>query len=84
MAKFSLLLQYKKQASAAHRVTYIHIICVNVIFIPLQYYPCGIICTHTKKKNEGIKLENKTNVSLLMKKKEELQTDKQQGTKQNR
>lgn len=78
MAKFSLLLQYKKQASAAHRMTYIHIICINVIFIPLQYYPCGIICTHTQKKinKEGIRLENKTNVSLLMKKKEELQTDK--------
>lgn len=70
MAKFSLLLKYKKQASAGHPMTYIHIIRINVIFISLQYYPRGIICTHTyTQKKEGIKLEIMRHVSLLTRKK---------------
>lgn len=51
-------------------MTYIHIICINVIFISLQYYPRGIICTHTyTHKKEGIKLEIMRHVSLLTRKK---------------
>lgn len=77
MAKFSLLLKYKKQASAGHPMTYIHIIRINVIFISLQYYPRGIICTHTyTQKKEGIKLEIMRRFPFNKEKKEELQTDK--------
>lgn len=59
-------------------MTYIHIIRINVIFISLQYYPCGIICTQ-KSNKEGIKLAIKRHASLLLSQKpEEMQTYKQQ------
>lgn len=58
-------------------MTYIHIIRINVIFISLQYYPRGIICTHTyTQKKEGIKLEIMRRFPFNKEKKEELQTDK--------
>lgn len=59
-------------------MTYIHIIRINVIFISLQYYPRGIICTHTyTQKKRGNQIRNyETCFPFNKEKKEELQTDK--------